>query len=73
MAISKRGTAYVELPEELRTANLRDAKIEVTMTITLGKRMERDHAKSAEKFIQKRMDEIAKDFRKYIRKQCDKE
>lgn len=43
------------------------------MTITLGKRMERDHAKSAEKFIQKRMDEIAKDFRKYIRKQCDKE
>lgn len=72
MSISKRGNVYVELPEECRTPSLKDAKVEVTITITMGKKMERECSRSAEKFIKNHMDDIAKDFKKYIRKQAEK-
>ena len=73
MSISKKGNSYVELPEELRTTNLKDAKMEVSITLTLGKKLERSTTKAAEKFIAKEMKMISKDFKRFIEKRCSKE
>ena len=72
MSISKRGNKYVELDDRLRTANLKDAKVEVTITVTCGKKTERECTRSIEKFISNQMDGVSKDFKKFIKKQTEK-
>ena len=72
MSISKRGNAYVELDEALRTSNVKDARMELTINITLGKRMERDSIDAIEKFIATEMKQVNKDFKKFIKKQSSK-
>lgn len=72
MAISKKGNIYVELDESLQTNTLKDARIEVSISVTLGKKMERDSTRAVEKFIAQEMDMIAKDFKKFMKKQTKK-
>lgn len=69
MSVSKKGNVYVELDEELRTPNLKDASIEISFKITLGKKLESQSTKQTEKFMAEQMKDVGKAFKKFVNKQ----
>ena len=70
--INRRGTIYVELPEELRTKSLKDASIAISISVTTTKPMEKESAKAIEKFITEQFNDVGKNFKKFIRKRIEK-
>lgn len=72
MSVSKKGNVYVELDEELRTPNLKDASIEISFKITLGKKLESRSTKQTEKFMAEQMKDVGKAFKKFVNKQQER-
>lgn len=72
MSVSKKGNVYVELDEELRTPNLKDASIEISFKITLGKKLESQSTKQTEKFMAEQMKDVGKAFKKFVNKQQER-
>ena len=66
--INRSNTTYVQLPEELATGTMPDAKCVVSINVLVPKGME----KSANDFIDDTHDEITKSFKKYIKKRIKK-
>lgn len=72
MSVSKKGNVYVELDKELRTPNLKDASIEISFKITLGKKLESRSTKQTEKFMAEQMKDVGKAFKKFVNKQQER-
>ena len=72
MSVSKKGNVYVELDERLRTPNLKDASIEISFKITLGKKLESRSTKQTEKFMAEQMKDVGKAFKKFVNKQQER-
>lgn len=72
MSVSKKGNVYVELDKELRTPNLKDASIEISFKITLGKKLESQSTKQTEKFMAEQMKDVGKAFKKFVNKQQER-
>lgn len=67
--INRRANVYCALPEELQRKNSKDAKMAISISMTLPKELE---GKKASKFIDEQMEEVSKAFRKFIKKQSEK-
>ena len=60
------------MDEELRTPNLKDASIEISFKITLGKKLESRSTKQTEKFMAEQMKDVGKAFKKFVNKQQER-
>lgn len=68
--INRKGTIYVQLPTELQTGKKKDASITISITIVGTKGME---SKKGQEFIDSAMEDIGKDFKKFVKKRAEKE
>lgn len=65
---SRSRTAYKKLPDKLKTKAVPDAKLAVSINLTIPKGME----KSADKFISEALDHVEKGFKKFMKKEISK-
>lgn len=68
--INRKGTIYVELPEELQTGKKKDASITISISIVGTKSIE---GKKGQDFIDESMEEIGAEFKKFVKKRTKKE
>lgn len=66
--INRSKTTYANLPEDLATSTIPDAKLMASINVTVPKGME----KSAEKFIKEAHDYLQDGFKKYVKKEIKK-
>lgn len=67
--LNRRTTVYKELPDELIHGKTTEAKLTISINMTIPKELE---GKKATAFIDDEMSQIAKDFSKFIDKRADK-
>jgi hypothetical protein len=67
--INRRATVYRQLPEELAGNKAKEAKLAISINMVVPKEME---GKKATEFIDDEIDQIAKDFKKFIDKRAQK-
>lgn len=66
--INRRSSAYYALPEEMSGPKQKDAKLNISFGMVVPPEFE----KKADKFMKEQMDEVAKEFKKFMNKQCRK-
>lgn len=66
--INRRNTVYYELPESLVSGKRKDAKMEMSVNLTIPKELE----KKGTKLIDRIMEEAAQEYKKFMRKQLEK-
>lgn len=66
--VNRRNTVYYTLPEQIAPGKQKDAKLTVSFGAVVPKEME----KKVQKFMDNMHDDIAKAFKKFMDKQCDK-
>ena len=67
--INRRAVVYCELPEELAPGKTKEAKLTISIGMVVPKEME---GKKATEFIDNQMDEVSKEFKKFIKKRVTK-
>ena len=67
--INRRAVVYCELPEALAPGQTQAAKLPISIGMVVPKEME---GKKATEFIDNQMDEVSKEFKKFIKKRVTK-
>lgn len=68
--INRRAVIYAELPEELvKGKKSKEAKLEISINLVIPRELE---GKKAVEFIDDAIDDVAKGFKKFIRKRSEK-